>query len=256
MDADKIKEVFKDQFEQLANASVREGSVIVDQIIDPILLLNLPLYERVEELLNQAAAPYGETPTDLLDLVGERFFTERIQGSRVRASVVIRLNRPTRIEVKESTRFFTQGRREYRPRQSYAFNRSDIVEDDAGRFVTPAIEVVAVEEGNDYAVSAGEIQITSLSNPEIISAHNPLASTDGLTQETDEEYYERIRRAISSRAMDTPRGLIFKVNERFAGQVNRITIIGAGDQEMQRDVQKVLFSSREVPLTIQVQVQR
>ena len=256
MNADRIKEVFKDQFEQLAGASVREGSVIVDQIIDPILLLNLPLYERVEDLLNQAAAPYGETPTDLLDLVGERFFTERVRGSRVRASVVVRLNRPTRIEIKESTRFFTQGRREYRPRQTYVFNRSDITEDESGRFVTPSIEVIAVEEGSDYSVSEGEIQITSLSKPEVISAHNPAPSTDGLTEESDEEYYERIRRAISSRAMDTPRGLIFRVNEQFAGQVNRITIIGAGDTEMQRDVQKVLFSSREVPLTIQTQVER
>jgi hypothetical protein len=257
MNSQQAKDLFRDQFEQLAEASVREGTVIVDQIIDPIVLLNMPLYEQVDDLLQQAALPYGEaSTTELLDLVGQRFFTERVRGSRARTSVAIVLGEPVRLEVTEEARFFTQDRRAFRPRQSSTFLPSQISERGDGTYITPQVEVVAVEEGGEYDVSAGEIQVTNLSNPQILRVTNPTPSSSGGSGETDEEYYQRIRRSISSHAMDTPRGLLYTVGSRFAGEIDRITMVGAGDPEMTRDVQRVVHSTREVPLDVHVTVSR
>ena len=256
MDKQEVKEVFKDQFEQLANASVREGTVIVDQIIDPLVLVNMPIYEEVDNLLEQAALPYEADQTELLDVVGERFFTSRITGDRARTSVVLLLSEPTRIEINEDVRFFTQDRRAFEPRQSSIIRPGLITEREGGRFVTPQIEVVAVEEGKEYSVSAGEIQVTNLSNPAIERAENPSSSTNGSSGESDEEYYDRIRRAVSTQSLDTPRGMLYSITDQFSGEVDRITIVGAGDDEMTRDVQRVAFSTREVPLDISAKINR
>lgn len=256
MDSEQVKEVFKDQFEQLAEASVREGTVIVDQIIDPLVLVNMPIYDEVEKLLNQAALPYGADATEMLDVVGERYFTERVVGGRARTNVKIVLNEPVRIEVTDDTRFYTQDRRTFRPRQNYTFSPQVMTEREDGNYVSPSIEVVAKEEGKEYAVSPGEIQVTSLSNPEILRVTNPSSSTNGSSEESDEEYYNRIKKSISTQSLDTPKGILYSTTDKFSGEIDRITIVGAGDEEMKRDVQRVAYSTREVPLDVEANVNR
>ena len=250
----RTKKLFRDIFRRFANASVREGTAIVDEIINPLVLLEEPLYERVEAYLEQMAIPNGQTSSELLDIVADRWLVDRRQGSRARAGVVIILSRPERIEVPGSARFYTQDRRAYRVVRSYSFDPSQLVERTDGTYATPDIIVEAVEEGGAYQAASGEIVVPSFPPPSFLYCYNPAGTTSGSSEEDDESLYDRIRSSISSRAMDTTLGLTYTVQTFFAGDVERLLVVGSGEPEMERDAQAVYVRTREVPLDITVRI--
>lgn len=250
------KKIFRDLFDNLSPASVREGSVIVDQVIDPLVLFSEPLYARVEELLQKTALPYDLTPNEVLDMVGERYFVPRREATTAETDVVIVVDRPRRVDVSKGAVFRTQSKVSYLAKKDVSFSAQSLIQREDGTFSTPNIRVEAEKEGGDQAVGSEEISIAGFAVPGLIKVYNPAPSTGGSVRESNADYYNRIRQAISSRAMDTPRGILFTATTEFAGEIGRITLVGAGDEKMTRDVQKVFYATREVPLDVRVDINR
>lgn len=251
-----IKSLFKDLFEGLASTSVREGTAIVEEIINPLTLLNNPLFSTIEKYLEESSIPSTVTSLEILTLVGKRYLVEQRIGSSAETSVRFVFRSPRDVSISAGAICYTQDRRGYVTKRAQTFALEQLTERADGAFETPEVEMVAESEGADYSVEANEITVPGFIHADLLYCYNPFASTGGALTETAQEYYERIRLAISSRAMDTPLGLLSVVAEQFSGEISRILIVGANDPEMTRDQQFPFFRVRQVPLDVVIKLNR
>jgi hypothetical protein len=234
----KFEELFRNYSTGKGDAHVREGSVIVDQVINPLTMILEPVFSDIEELVEQNNPPGAGATGDLLDSMGDRFLVSRTSGQKATADVRLLMNQKTRVSVPSGASVFA-GDREFQTTRQVEFaerNFSQVTRDGQTFYESPDIPVEALEEGPEYEVAADAIRTPAFAADGLVGVYNPSPSTSAQSQEPDERFRERLRQSISSRAMDTLDGLRFLLSQQFAGDVKGLVIVEPGDPEMERDL--------------------
>lgn len=233
----KLEQLFRDYSTGDGDAHVREGSVIVDQVINPLTMLLEPVFSDIEEVVEQNNPPNNGAAGDLLDSIGDRFLVSRSSGQRSTANIRLLLSEKQTVSVPSGASVFA-GSLEFQTTRSVEFtdrNFSQVVKDGQTLYESPDIPVEAAEEGPEYEVDADKIRTPAFVVDGLVGVYNPAPSTSARNQEPDDRFRERLRQSISSRSMDTFDGLRFLLSDQFSSDVRNLALVQPGDSEMKRD---------------------
>lgn len=254
----RFEQLFTEYSEGFSEGFAREGSVVVDQVINPLVMVMTPVYDRIADVVEQANPPSGGASGDTLDAIGERLLAPRSEGAKAEADIRLVFAERTEVSLPAGSSVYA-GDREFQTTRDARFAPEQLArteQDNVTAYETPPVPVEAVEAGGEYEVGADAIRTPSFTLPQLIGVYNPAPSTSGTTDESDANYRQRLRQSVSSRAMDTEDGARFLVGDEFAGDVTEIELITPGDDEMQRDAQYVQRVVGESPLSVDITLER
>lgn len=233
----RFEQLFRDYAEDSSDSLVREGSVIVDQIINPLSMVLSPMYGEVDDMIEQNNIPSETSTGDVLDAIGERLLVERQEGTVSTAEVHVVLSDRARISIPQGASCYA-GDTEFQLVQDVTFAENQLTETTRkGQvvFETPLISVEAAQPGPGSQVAEEKIITPGFTVENIIGIYNPQPSTTAKEGESDDEYRQRIQSSISTRSMDTKSGLDFLLSEEFGDSIKNIEVVGPEDPEMKRD---------------------
>lgn len=253
-------QLFREYTPSDSDGLVREGSVVVDQIINPLSMVLEPVYDRVDQVAKQNNPPSQTSTGDVLEATGRRMLVERQQGTNSTAEIHIVLDSPSQIRLPKGTPVFS-GETEFQFAQDITFAENQFSETTRqGRTVyeSPLITVEAVPSGPEGEVAKEKINTPgfTISNADLLGVYNPQPSTNSREPEGDDRYRDRIKESISSRSMDTEKGLKFLIGDEFGDDVRDISLVGPGDPEMKRDQVYVRRSISNSELSVDVDLTR
>ena len=99
-------QLFREYTPSDSDGLVREGSVVVDQIINPLSMVLEPVYDRVDQVAKQNNPPSQTSTGDVLEATGRRMLVERQQGTNSTAEIHIGLDPPSQIRLPKGTPVF------------------------------------------------------------------------------------------------------------------------------------------------------
>jgi hypothetical protein len=241
MEISRIRSVFAALFRRHSPATVREGSVIMDQIVGPLAIYSQPIYSAAARLIDQLTLPdpKAATQSDVMRALGQLIGIAPIDGTRSRAQVRLVIRNAQRIDVPEGAQFLTAEGKPFRTERAFVFpegSLSSTTWNGTAAYETPAFDVVSDDSGPKSVVAAEAINIPGLIVPGLLGVYNPAASSGAVSAETLGTYKERLRRASSSRGTDTKEGALFAIPATFGSSVQDMTLVRPGDPEMERDV--------------------
>jgi hypothetical protein len=238
MNPQKGKAIFKELFERHSSATIREGSVIVEQVINPLALAGTPALSMVEDLLQKSNLPQDGMENEVLDQIGERLMVSRVRGGRSVATIRLVLSDPALVTVRKGALCSTPDKVAFRIRRDYTFSPSAFSPTTRWSrtvYLSPEIEVEAEKEGAASVVGAETISIPGFIVPGLIGIFNSQPSSSVESSETNAQYFERLRTAISTRSLDTAIGQRFLLPGRFGAEVSRMVLAESGSDLIARD---------------------
>ncbi|MCS4157643.1 baseplate J/gp47 family protein [Salinibacter ruber] len=252
MDKQDVKALFESLFREYSSSdsdgAVREGSVIVDQVINPLSMIMEPVFSEAETLIQQNNPPGPGATGDVLEAQAARFLTERQGGSRATADVRLLFTTPTEVNLPEGSSVFAQDL-EYQTTRAVRFPASQLTEvtrNDQTLYETPDVPVEAAEEGPSHEVGADAIQTPGFIIDNLVGTYNPEPTTSASVSEGDERLRSRLQQAVSSRALDTEDGLQFQLGEQFGDAVQNVFVAEPGDPEIERNTVRTYEEVQEI----------
>ena len=241
MEISRIRSVFASLFRTHSPATVREGSVIMDQIVGPLAIYTQPVYSAAARIIDQLTLPdpKAATESDVMRALGQLIGVAPIDGSRSRAQVRIVIRTAQRINVPEGAQFLTAEGKAFRTERAFVFPEGSLSAttwNGSVAYETPGFDVVSDVTGPEAVVAAGAINIPGLIVPGLLGVYNPAASSGAVSAETLGSYKDRLRKASSSRGTDTKEGALFSIPSTFGSSIQDLTLVRPGDSEMDRDV--------------------
>jgi hypothetical protein len=241
MNRQDTKELLEQLFREYGTGSdgaVREGSVITDQVINPLAMILEPIFRQADEVVRQNNPPGEGASEDLLDQIGERLLVSRKNGRTPTADIRLLLESPAQIRLPAGSSALA-GDLEFQTTRSVRFTEdhfTEVTREGEVLYESPDVPVEAVEIDPQYEVGTSEINVPSFTVPGLVGIYNPAPSTSGQSPEGDEAFRERIQQSISSRAMDTEDGLRFQVGEEFGGEIRNLSVAGPTSPHITRNV--------------------
>lgn len=212
-------------------------------MIDPLSIIMQPLRDEVDAIkLDQSIKTILESEDpdafdqDIVDALASNVFLERKQGSIASGSVRVRFFSPQDFDIGTGLAAFldSNGVRFINP-DPVSITASEMGLNTDGGYYYVDIPIEAEEKGSNGNVLAGGIQTFDNEPANVASVINPNDFSDGTNQETNLELIDRIKIAVTVRALVTGRGIITQLMEAYSS-IEEISPIGMGDPEMQRDI--------------------
>lgn len=240
MDPNQIRAMMADLFRQHSPLTIREGSIVVDQIIGPLALLLEPVISPVARIADQLSLPDpGEASrSDILLALGEHIGMKPREGQRSVAVIRLLLRESVRIDVPVGSPVFTAEGQRFATERAYTFAPnalSSVQYNGAAAFTTPPFLVVATEFGTAGVVTAGAIRVPGFIVPGLLGVTNDADSASVGTPQTANDFKEQLRLASSSRGLDTTEGARFALLHEFGSDFEEPVFVRAGDPDMKRD---------------------
>ena len=222
---------------------VGAGVPTTSLLIDPLSIILQPVIDELSALqetqsiltILEADDP-DAFPEDIVDGLASNVFVERNPGSIGSDVQRIRFFEPQAFSSQQSVLIFRgpAGQR-YTNSESVSVTSSEMSLNQDGSLYYVDVPVVAVEEGEDFNVGAGEITVFEAEPAGVANTTNRFGIIQGRDRETNTELIDRIRVAVTVRALVTGRGIIVTLTENFTS-IEEIQPIGLGDPEMMRDI--------------------
>lgn len=234
----KFQQLFRAYTSGSGDSHVREGSVVVDQVINPLTMALQPIFSDIEDVVKQNNPPDDTASGDLLDSIGERFLASRSEGGRSTANVRLLMNERKSVTLGAGASVFADNL-QFKTVRRVEFaesNFTQVTRNGLSLYESPDIAVVAIEEGPEYQVESNKIRTPAFALDGMVGVYNPAPSSPATRSEDDDSFRNRLRRSISSRSMDTYDGARFILSEQFPDLTQNIVIVEPGDPEMRRDL--------------------
>lgn len=255
MSPQRVQALLSALFARHAPLSVREGSVIADQIVAPASLLGAPLYSLVEDLVEQNSLPRQGSNSALLDAIGERLLSPRVSGSRSAGTIRVALDAPQRTVLRTGYPVYTV--------EGVGFRVSQTVTIPANSFtlstrwgqqvyLSPPVDVEAMQTGPRGMVQAEALSVPGFAVAGLVGVYNEAETTSAVEPENDASFEERLRHVISTRSFDTPAGLLFGLPAQMGGDIEHLDIIGTNSPFLHRAVLPVrrVIDGQQVEVSI------
>lgn len=207
-------------------------SVILQPIVDEISLIQSS--QSVLTILESSSPDLF--PEDIVDGLASNVFIERNPGSIGSDVIRLRYFSPSAFSVQKAVLVFLgpDGER-YTNSEAVSISVAEMSLNQDGSLYYVDIPIVALEEGSSFNVSAGSITTMESEPVGVANLTNLYGVSDGADRETNTELIDRIKVAVTVRALVTGRGIVVSLTENFT-TIEEIEPIGFGDPEMMRDI--------------------
>lgn len=188
----------------------------------------------------KAMAP-GTDRDEAADDAMSNWFMSRKSGRPSRGVILLHLSQKDDLTIPGNTRFYYSPALSYVPDtdgETIVIPSSSIVEvSGAGGTVSryAVLAVVATEPGADYDVDPAVWVNWDRFNPYVTRVESVQPFVGGKSEESTDDFLARADDAVSSRDLMTDRGIRAVLKDKFT-TVDDVVVVGAGDQEMKRDV--------------------
>lgn len=219
------------------------GIVTTELMIKPLSVVLQPLRDEIDEVKQSQSIltvledddPDG-FDEDVVDALASNVFIERSEGGKATGTVRVRYFSPQAVDIGTGLAAFldSSGNR-YLNTGPISLTASEMSLNVDGSLYYFETAVEAEEEGSDGNVDIGGIQQFENEPENVANVTNLVAFSNGVSRETNTELIERIKVAVTVRALVTGRGIITTLQDNFP-TILEIKPIGFGDPEMQRDI--------------------
>lgn len=222
---------------------VGAGVPTTSLLIDPLTIILQPVIDELGVIqLSQSVLSILETddpdifPEDIVDGLASNAFVERNPGSLGSDVQRIRFFEPEDFSAQRGILVFRgpAGQR-YTNSEAVSVTSAEMSLNQEGTLFYADIPIISVEEGEDFNVEAGSISTMESEPIGAANTSNLFGIQQGRDRETNTELIDRIKIAVTVRALVTGRGIIVTLTENFT-TIEEITPIGFGDDEMMRDI--------------------
>lgn len=225
------------------NFDVGAGVPTTSLLIDPLSVILQPVIDELGVIqLSQSVLSILETsdpdafPEDIVDGLASNAFVERNPGSIGSDVMRLRFFAPQEFSSAQGILIFRgAGGQRYTNSEAITITAAEMSLNQEGSLYYVDIPIVALEEGEDFNVDAGAITTMESEPQGVANVTNLFGVSQGANRETNTELIDRIKVAVTVRALVTGRGIIVTLTENFT-TIEEITPIGFGDAEMMRDI--------------------
>jgi hypothetical protein len=222
---------------------VGSGSPTTGLLIEPLSIILQPIIDELAAVqatksvltILESSDPDG-FPEDIVDALASNVFVERQLGDIGSDVERMRFFSPQAYSAQKGVLVFNgpAGQR-YTNSEAVSVVKAEMSLNQDGSLYFVDIPIVALEEGSAYNVDAGGIVSMEAEPTNVANITNLYGVTAGRDKETNTELIDRIKVAVSVRALVTGRGIIVTLTENFTSIVE-IYPIGMGQPEMMRDI--------------------
>ncbi len=225
------------------NFDVGSGVPTTGLMIDPQAVILQPVIDELsavqasQSILAILESDNPDTfPEDIVDGLASNAFIARKPGSIGSDVERIRFFQPQAFSVQQGVLIFrgSSGQR-YTNSQAVAVTSSEMALSQDGSLYFVDVPIIALEEGASFNIAAGGITTMEAEPVGVANVTNLFGISQGRDRETNTELVDRIKVAVTVRALVTGRGIIVTLTENFTTIVE-IQPIGFGAPEMMRDI--------------------
>jgi hypothetical protein len=222
---------------------VGAGVPTTSLLIDPLSVILQPVIDELGVIqLSQSILSILETddpdafPEDIVDGLASNAFVERNPGSIGSDVMRVRFFAPQEFSAAQGVQVFRgAGSQRYTNSESLTVTTAEMSLNQEGSLYFVDVPIIALEEGDAFNVDAGSITTMEAEPQGVANVTNLFGVSQGADRETNTELIDRIKVAVTVRALVTGRGIIVTLTETFT-TIEEITPIGFGDAEMMRDI--------------------
>jgi hypothetical protein len=225
------------------NFDVGSGVPTTGLMVDPLSIILQPVVDELSVAqASQSILTILESsdpdnfPEDIVDGLASNAFVERNPGFIGSDVQRIRFFSPVVFSAKKGVLIFRgSGGQRYTNSEAVAITSAEMALNQDGTLYFVDIPIVALEEGSAYNVPKGAITTMEAEPVGVANVTNLFGMEQGRDRETNTELIDRIKVAVTVRALVTGRGIIVTLTENFT-TIEEIQPIGFGQPEMMRDI--------------------
>lgn len=207
-------------------------SVILQPVVD-----ELSLVQQSSSILTILESSDPDSfPEDIVDGLASNAFVERNPGNIGSDVIRVRFFEPQDFESQQGVLIFRgSGGQRFTNSEAFFVTSAEMSLNREGTLYFADIPIVSLEEGSNFNLSAGDITSMEAEPRGVANLANRFGIADGRDRETNTELIDRIKVAVTVRALVTGRGIIVSLTENFT-TIEEVTPIGFNDPEMMRDI--------------------
>ena len=222
-----------------------DSSALSSLMINPLSAILSPYedelntYKREQSLLNPEAISETE-----MDKYAANFSITRVQGAKATGYVKIFFKSPRTLFIPQGVYFETADGKKYNVVGAYSITESQMRLNsgtDYPYYSTGSIPIISATSGVDYETGPGTINKVFGLSVDYAYVRNPVAITGGETRETNTQLKARILDSGINGSIFSTYGISKILINNFPSLTN-VTVIGADDDEMERDLVYVTSS--------------
>jgi hypothetical protein len=213
-----------------------DPSVVRDIFIKPLIVLLDPFKREIAGVTrNQTLKDPTVLSDEDADAIAANLFVERNSGGFARGVGRLYFANPINIQVQITNRFFTASGLNFFPTEPISITAEEMVFSRSGALFYVDVALKAEAEGTSYNITQDDLSgVDGVFGA--VKVGNPNPFTDGATKTDTVTFIAETREALTERSLVTRRGATARLRTVFPGQTRAIQVIGANDEEMQRDL--------------------
>jgi len=231
------KQILEANFQEL---DLREGTGIRDLVLRPSAFL-LALCKKGYDAYfaqNTLAGVTDTTPTEIVDdLMGNLFLTRNL-GTYAVINARLYFARAKNVSLTQDISFSTDGKILFYPLQNAAFSSSALSYDSYHNEWYIDVDLQAESPGTNYNIGEGSLLYFTNFDPYFLHAEINYLRESSTESETNSQFLSRASTSISTRNLINKPSILSNLAANF-NTIPNIISIGAGDEEMYRDLVKV-----------------
>ena len=205
------------------NFDVGSGVPTTSLLIDPLSIILQPIVDELtvaqasQSILTILESSDPDAfPEDIVDGLASNAFVERNPGSIGSDVERIRFFEPQDFSYAQGVLVFRgPGGQRYTNSEPISVTAAEVSLNQDGTLYYVDIPIVALEEGEGFNVAAGGITTMEAEPAGVANVTNLFGVQDGADRETNTELIDRIKVAITVRALVTGRGIVVTLTENF-----------------------------------------
>lgn len=215
---------------------LREGTGLRDLVVRPAATAAALINKATNYLFTQNNIPgiTDDTQQEIVDKILSNWFIERRQGSNSVINARLFFARQKDVALSTDVFFSTDNELKFFPITGLSVPAASLTFDSFNNEYYFDVDLVAEEQGTNYNISSGSLLYFSNFDPFFLHAEINFLKTTAIPTETNLEFIERTRNAISTRNLINNPSIDSRMLEDFP-LLAGTTPIGMGDPEMIRD---------------------
>jgi hypothetical protein len=211
-------------------------SLVRDTFSKPLRVMLEPFKRETQAIkLNQSLKNPSILSDDDADSIVANVFASRPTGGYAGGTARAYFQNPTNSQAEISNAFATSDGLNFFPTTPLSITAEEMVFQREGQLFYFDIPVRAEKVGSEYNIGPNAlVSVTGMFG--VTKVGNPRTFENGTDTLDTPSFVGQARQALTELSLVTRRGATARVNEDFSGQVRAVQVIGANDEEMQRDL--------------------